>query len=102
MAMDQTGLSDADRKQLAELAERTGDNAVRAAVNAYLEQEDGNGAERPGFEEDTEYLAYCMEELRELEARFGPEKLTDEEAHRILSKISGSIVDVLNEDRGER
>jgi hypothetical protein len=51
MTIEQTELSNADKQQLAELAERTG---------------------------------------------------TDEEAHRILAKVSGSIVDVLNEDRGER
>jgi hypothetical protein len=102
MTIEQTELSNTDKQQLAELAERTGNDAVRVAVNAYLEQRDSNGAEASEFEEDTEYLAYCMEELRGLEARFGPEALTDEEAHRILAKVSGSIVDVLNEDRGER
>lgn len=102
METETTELSHADKQQLAELAERTGNNAVREAVNAYLEQKDNNGTEAPGFEEDTEYVAYCMEELRELEARFGPEALTAENARRILSKVSGSIVDVLNEDRGER
>ena len=89
MTIEQTELSNADKLQLAELAHRTGDDAVRVAVNAYLEQRESNGAETPGFEEDTEYLAYCMEELRKLEARFGPEALTDEEAHRILAKSQG-------------
>ena len=102
METDTTELSHADKQRLAELAERTGSEAVRVAVSAYLEQQGSNGGEAPGCEEDTEYLAYCMEELDKLEARFSQEALTAENARRILSKVSGSIVDVLNEDRGER
>ncbi len=102
MDTDRTVLNNADRQKLAELAERTGDAAVRDTVHAYLEQGESNGSAQPGFEEDTECLAYCMEELRAIEEKFGPEALTDEEAHRILSKVQGSIVDVLDDDRGER
>ena len=102
MDTDRTVLNNADRQKLAELAERTGDDAVRDVVTAYFAQGERNGTKHPGFEEDTECLAYCMEELRAIEEKFGPEALTDEEAHRILSKVQGSIVDVLDDDRGER
>src|SRR5262249_39608904 len=54
------------------------------------------------FEEDTEFFALCMEELRELEAELGPGTLTIEEAHRILSKVPGSMVEDIDEDRGDR
>lgn len=102
MTIHHMELNSTDRRQLAELAARTGNDAVRDAVNAYLEQWESPEAECPGFEEDTEYLNFCMEELRGLEARFGPEALTDEESHRILSKVGRSAADLLNEDRGEQ
>lgn len=103
-------LTDEERRRLARLADQHGitwQALVEQAV-AHLEQAQTHGeppawAELPpDVEEDTEYVAYCMEELRELEAQFGPEALTVENARRILSKVSGSIVDVLNQDRGER
>ena len=102
MAINHPELNNTDRQQLAELADRTGNDAVRGAVSAYLERRESTAAERPGFEEDTEYLEFCMKELRGLEARFGPEALTDEESHRILSKVGRSVADLLNADRGER
>ena len=48
MAIDHTELSNADRQRLTELAERTGNDAVRDAVNAYLEQRESNGTEHQG------------------------------------------------------
>ena len=108
MAVDSTELSKADKQNLAAIAEKSGDEALLKAVHAYIEhpthpqQDKRNGAELLGFEEDTECFAYCMEELGEIETRFGPNALTDEEAQRILSKVQGSVLDALNADRGER
>ena len=51
MAIDPTQLSRTDKQQLADLAEKTGDKAVREAVTAFLErsaeQAEPNGAPSP-------------------------------------------------------
>jgi hypothetical protein len=120
MATNSSALSQEDRRALTRLAHKSGDKGLRDAVNAYLQRSakgsGPNGSEtrlatqakaagRPtdiNFEEDTEFLALCMEELRELEAELGPGTLTVDEAHRILSKVPGSMVEDIHEDRGDR
>jgi hypothetical protein len=120
MATNSSALSQEDRRALTQIADKSGDKGLRDAVNAYLERSakgsEPNGSEarlatqakasdRPtdiNLEEDTEFLALCMEELRGLEAELGPETLTIEEAHRILSKVPGSMVEDIHEDRGDR
>lgn len=120
MATNPSELSQEDRRALTQLADKSGDKGLRDAVNAYLKRSakgsEPNGSEarfatqanasgRPtdiNFEEDTEFLALCLEELRELEAELGSETLTIAEAHRILSKVPGSMVADINEDRGDR
>lgn len=57
----------------------------------------------PGFDEDTAFLTLCMEELHEIEAaQRGSKKPTIEDARRILAKVPGSMLDDINEDRGDR
>lgn len=57
----------------------------------------------PGFDKDTEFLALCMEELREIEAaQRSSKKPSIEDARRILAKVPGSMLDDINEDRGDR
>lgn len=120
MATNPSEFSQADRRALTQLADKSGDKVLHDAVNDYLrrsaKESEPNGSEAPpatyakaaghpadiDFEEDTEFLALCMEELRELEADLGPEALTIDEAHRILSKVPGSMVEDVQEDRGDR
>lgn len=120
MATNSSEFSQADRRALTQLAEKSGDKVLRDAVNAYLRRSakgsEPNGSEAPSanqskaaghltdtnFEEDTEFLALCMEELGELETDLGPEALTTDEAHRILSKVPGSMVEDIQEDRSDR
>ena len=74
----------------------------------HIEQTQTNGEQHasatlpPGFDEATEYLALCMEDLREIEAEISSEELTLEAAERILSKVPGSMLEDVNEDRGDR
>ena len=70
--------------------------------NAQPAQEQAKAQPPPGFDEDTEYLALCMEELCEIEAEFGSESLTGDDARRILSKVPGSMIEDIDEDRGDR
>ena len=80
-----------------------GEAAFRPANESHQSAE-GQAIEKlsPDFDEDTEFLALCMEDLRKIEAEVGSEALTLEEANRILSKVPGSMLEDLNEDRGER
>ena len=51
--------------------------------------------------EDTEFLALCAEDLKELEERLGPPPSLEEVRH-ILSKVPGNMSDDIIEDRGDR
>ena len=104
-------LTDDYRKRLARVADQneTSWQALLDQAMTHIEQTQLNGEQHvsaalpPGFDEDTEYLALCMEELRELEAEQGDStKPTIEDAWRILAKVPGSMVDDINEDRGDR
>ncbi len=104
-------LTDDYRRRLARVADRNGTSwqALLDKAVTHIEQTPTNGEKHasaklpPGFDEDTEYLALCMEELQEMEAeQGGAKKPTIEDAWRILSKVPGSMVEDINEDRGDR
>jgi hypothetical protein len=56
----------------------------------------------PGLDEDTEFLALCMEELEELNKKLGSKPVTHERLREILSKVPGSMSDDIIADRGDR
>ena len=104
-------LTDDYRKRLAKVADQKGTTwqTLLAQFVTQIEQTKPTGEQHtsdplpPGFDEDTEYLALCLAELREMEAaQGGVKKPTIEDAWRILSKVPGSMVDDINEDRGDR
>ena len=49
--------------------------------------------------EDTEFLAFCIEELEELKQKYGDEPPSLEDVRRILSKVPGSLADDIIADR---
>ena len=111
MTTPATLLSPAEQ-HLTTLADKSGDTDLCAAVQTYLlrltstQRPDPHsapqGADLAGGDEDTECLTHCLQELREIEAELGPEALTLAEAHRILSRVPGSMVDDILDDRGDR
>ncbi len=99
-----------EKASLARAADRNGKpwrEFFRKAIASY-EQDTPNGEKQAsaalpsGFDEDTEYLELCMEDLREIEADLGSEALTLEAAEGILCNVSGSMLEDVNEDRGDR
>ena len=100
MMIDLSELSPRALKALTDLAEdskkngKTLDTTLCELVNEYLNCSEDN--------EDTEFLAHCAEELREIEAELGPDALTVENARRILSRVPGSMAEAIIEDRGDR
>ena len=104
-------LPDDYRQRIAKLVDQHGTSwqTLLDSFMTHIEQHPPHGEQHastefpPGIDEDTEYLALCMEELRELEAeQSGAKKPTIQDAWRILSKVPGSMVDDINEDRGDR
>ena len=104
-------LTDDYRKRLARVADEQGTTwqTLLDRFVTQIEQTKSNGEPPPsaplppGVDEDTEYLALCMEELRQMEAEpGGAKKPTIEDAWRILSAVPGSLVDDINEDRDDR
>jgi len=87
-------LSEEQKRLIAKRADQNG-KPWQAVLQEALEPADA------GIDEDTEFLALCAKELREIEAEVGADALTIEEAHRILSKVPGSMVEDIQEDRGE-
>ena len=104
-------LPDDYRQRLAKFVDQHGTSwqALLDTFMAHIEQQAITG-EQPvsvalpsGIDEDTAYLALCMQELEELEAQqSGTKKPTIQDAWRILSKVPGSMVDDINDDRGDR
>lgn len=100
MAIDLSELSPKALQALTNLAEdsrkngKTLDATLCALVDGHLNRSEDD--------EDAEFLAYCAEELKGIEADLGPDALTIENARRILSKVSGSMTEAIIEDRGDR
>ncbi len=80
-----------------------GEAASRPANGSHQSAEKQDSGElSPDFDEDTEFLALCMEDLREIEAEQATiKKPTIEDARRILAKVPGSMLEDINSDEDE-
>jgi hypothetical protein len=109
MAIDPTELDQTDKQHLVELVEKTGDEALREAVNAYLEraakESESNGLsdaehDREQTEEeadglDTVCIQWCTEQLQ------GQPPPSLEEVRQELSTIKGSLAAEIIAERDE-